>query len=286
MARRFRVLEGRLVAGDRVDLRPYLHSGDPLRAHGLPFEPALVTTELGACPAWFVSGHRSTWVVFVHGMNAGRGEALRLLPVVNELGFPSLTISYRNDPGAPLAPDGLFHLGAAEWGDLEAAVRYALQHGARRVVLAAYSMGGAMVAEFMRRSFLADSVAGVVLDSPVLDWTAVVALGARKEGGLALYLAPLARRIVTLRTGFRWADSGERAWPRQFRTSAPVLVFHGTADRTVPFATSEAFARTLRDRVTLVRGEGADHIQSWNFDPQGYEGALRRWLVEVVHDSS
>ena len=66
-------------------------------------------------------------------------------------------------------------------------------------MLVGYSMGGAMVAEFMGRSALADSVAGVVLDSPVLDWSAVVALGARKEGGLASSLAPLARQIVSLR---------------------------------------------------------------------------------------
>jgi uncharacterized protein len=282
--RRLRLLEGRIAAGDRVDLRAYLYAGDPLRAHGLPFEVAHVGTELGHCLAWAVPGPRMTWVVFVHGMKAGRGEALRLLPAVHALGLTSLTISYRNDPNAPRAHDGLFHLGATEWKDLEAGVRFALQNGARHVVLAGYSMGGAMIAEFMRRSALADSVAGVVLDSPVLDWDAVVDLGAQKEGGLAPYLAPLAKRIVTLRTGFRWASSGAQAWPRQFRTSAPVLVFHGTADNTVPFARSEAFAQALGKRVTLVSGEGAGHIQSWNFDPAGYDSTLSRWLTQVAPD--
>jgi len=286
VTRRFRALEGRRAAGDRVDLRPYLYSGDPLSAHGLPFEQALVGTKLGSFPAWLVPGPRSTWVVLVHGMKAGPGEALRLLPAVNALGFPSLTITYRNDPGAPRAPGGQFHLGATEWEDLEAGVRYALQRGARRVVLAAYSMGGAMVAEFMRRSALADSVAGVVLDSPVLDWSAVVALGARKEGGLAPYLAPLAKGFVSLRTGFRWADSGEQAWSLQFRRPVPVLLFHGTADGTAPIAISEAFARALGERVTLVKTEGAGHIQSWNFGPERYETVLERWLAEVLRDSS
>ncbi len=285
VTRRFRTLEGRLAAGDSVDLRPYLYSGDPLTAHGLAFEQALVGTDLGTCPAWLVPGSRSTWVVFVHGMKAGRGEALRLLPVLHGLGLPSLTITYRNDPGAPRAPGDVFHLGASEWEDLEAGVRYALQRGARRVVLFGYSMGGAMVAEFMRRSALADSVAGVVLDSPVLDWSAVVALGARKKGGLAPYLAPLAKRVVNLRTGFRWSDSGEHAWPLQFRTKVPVLLFHGTADKTVPFAPSEAFARALGERVTLIRAEGAGHVQSWNFGPAGYEHTLREWLAQVVADS-
>ena len=32
------------------------------------------------------------------------------------------------------------------------------------------------------------------------------------------------------------------------------------------------------------RIEGAGHTQSWNYDPDRYEDALRRWLVEVVLD--
>ena len=280
--RRFRRLAGRIAAGDRVDLRAYFYHSDPLVACGLRFEQVSVSTERGTCPAWLVPGARPTWVVFVHGMNAGRGEALRLIPTVAALGLPSLTLTYRNDPAAPRGPDGLFHLGASEWEDLEAGVRYALHQGARRVVLVGFSMGGATIAEFLRRSALADSVAGVVFDSPVLDWEAVVARGARKEGGVAPLLVPVAKWIVSLRTGYRWADSGAKAWPRQFRTRAPVLLFHGTADGTVPHATSVAFARAMGARVTLVTTEGADHVRSWNTDPHRYEATLAAWLREVA----
>ncbi len=279
---RFRPLEGRPAPGDRVDLRAYLFGGDPRRAHGLPFESAFVGTELGSSPAWLVPGTRATWVVFVHGMNASRGEALRIMPTVAAAGLPSLAITYRNDPGAPRSPDGLFHLGASEWLDLESAVRYALQRGARRVVLAGWSMGGAVIAEFLRRSALADTVAGVVLDSPVLDWSAVVARGAEKEGGIAPLLEPIAKAIVSLRTGYRWQDSGADMWAWQFRTRAPVLIFHGAADGTVPIATSEAFARAMGARVTLVVTDGADHGRSWNADPERYEVTLSRWLREAV----
>jgi alpha-beta hydrolase superfamily lysophospholipase len=269
-----------------VDLGAYLYSGDPRRTLGMRFIEVNVSSSLGAFPAWFVPGARDTWAVFVHGMTAGRGESLRLLPVVSGLGFPALVITWRNGPGAPRSKDGLYHLGASEWQDLEDAVRHARRNGARRVILFGYSMGGAIVAEFMRRSDLAGTVIGVVLDAPVLDWHAAVQLGAEKRGKPATLLAPLAERIVSLRTGFRWKDSGARAWGEQFRTPAPILLFHGTADRTVPIEPSEVFARTFGDRVTFVTTEGADHVQSWNFDPERYGRTLTEWLNRTAGAAS
>lgn len=281
--RRFQASEGAPAAGTRVDLRAYPYLGDPFRTLGVAHQSLNFATELGTFPAWVVPGSRSTAVVFVHGMNATRGETLRLLPAVTALGYPSLVISYRNDMGAPAGPDGLFHLGATEWEDLEAFVKLGRgAMGARRVVLIGYSMGGSIIAEFLRNSPLAEHVAGVVLDAPVLDWSAVVALGAQKEGGVAPLLAPVARALVTARTGFAWRESGASAWRAQFQRGTPVLLFHGTADNTVPLSTSEAFAAALGRQVTLVRIEGAGHTQAWNYDPDRYEEALRAWLAEVV----
>ena len=82
-------------------------------------------------------------MLFVHGYNTPRREALRLLAPVVKAGFPAMVLAYRNDPGAPSSADGLRRWGATEWRDLEAATAYALDHGAERVVLVGYSMGGA-----------------------------------------------------------------------------------------------------------------------------------------------
>jgi dipeptidyl aminopeptidase/acylaminoacyl peptidase len=43
---------------------------------------------------------------------------------------------------------------------------------------------------------------------------------------------------------------------------APTIVFHGTADRTVPFENAERFARLMKDagnECALVAFEGKDH---------------------------
>jgi pimeloyl-ACP methyl ester carboxylesterase len=282
VTRRFRATEGTLAPGDRVDLRAYPYLGNPMLTLGVAYQSMEFATALGSFPAWVVPGERPTAVVFVHGKNATRGEALRMLPTVTSLGYPSLIISYRNDLGAPASPDGLSHLGATEWEDLEGFVKLARGAlGARRVVLVGISMGGALVAEFLRHSPIADQVAGVVLDTPVLDWGPVVALGAQKEGGVAPFLAPIAKGMVTLRTGYVWREHGPSAWRSQFRRPVPVLLFHGTADGTVPIATSEAFALALGERVTFVRTAGAGHVQSWNFDPAGCDSTLRRWLAGI-----
>ncbi len=282
VTRRFRVLAGRLVAGAAVDLGSYLYSGDPQQALGMPFEEVEVPAPLSDCPAWLVPGPRRIWVVLVHGMAAGRGEALRPLPTVAGLGFPSLAITYRNGPGAARSADGLYHLGASEWEDVEAGVRYALRHGAQNVILFGYSMGGAVVANFLHRSALAGSVVGVILDAPVLDWDATVRLAARRRR-VPSFLTTLAEGVVSLRTGFRWSGSEGKVRPQQFRM--PVLLYHGSADGTVPIAPSESLAAALGEQVTFVRTEGAGHVQSWNFDPQGYEAKLRTWLTRVVRDT-
>jgi fermentation-respiration switch protein FrsA (DUF1100 family) len=58
-----------------------------------------------------------------------------------------------------------------------------------------------------------------------------------------------------------------------------VLLLHGTADVTVPFATSAELAAARPDLVTFLPEPGVAHVQSWNHDPAGYEAALRRFLL-------
>ncbi|MCZ9337233.1 alpha/beta fold hydrolase, partial [Streptomyces sp. TRM76130] len=80
----------------------------------------------------------------------------------------------RGDAGAPRPPGGLRRFGETEWRDLDAAVRYAVDHGARKVVLLGWSTGATMALHTATRSALRDRIAGLVLDSPVLDWRATV----------------------------------------------------------------------------------------------------------------
>jgi dienelactone hydrolase len=283
----FSRLEGtapRVGEGSAVD--GYAWPADPSLAAGRPAREVTYPSPLGPAPAWLVGGRRDTWVILVHGYNAARTETLRTLATVTRLGYPALAVTYRNDPGAPRTPDGLRRWGATEWRDLEAATRYAVGHGAGGVVLAGYSMGGAVVTSFLLSSPLASRVRGVVLDAPALDLGTVIDRGAddRELPVLGTPVPPalteVAKGIAGLRYHLDWGrlDYVERAG----RLATPMLVFHQSGDPTVPVAMSEALAAARPDLVTLERFGGDGHVQSWNVDRARYERAVRAFLERVA----
>ena len=274
VVREFIPLGGHPTVGEMVRLDSYSFPDDPEAAHGIPFQEVPVSSTIGAFPAWFIDGHGSTWAIFVHGKGAKRQEALRMVPTVVEAGYPSLVITYRNDEGETASADGYYRFGQTEWEDLEAAIRYALNHGAEDVVLVGYSMGGAIVVSTMYRSPLASRVGGIILDAPMLDFNATVDLGARQRGAPGV-LTALGKWIAAIRFDIDW-DAFDYL-RRVEEIAVPTLLFHGDADDTVPIETSDAFA-DRSNLVTYVRVPNAAHVRSWNTDPARYESAVREFL--------
>lgn len=281
--------EGELRAGASVDLSTTPEPSDPRRACGLDFEEVAVRSPLGPMPAWLVRSRpdtNATWVVFVHGKGAARTQALPTLPIYALRGYAELVITYRNDPGGPQSPDGKYHYGRTEWKDLEAACEYALSHGASRLVLAGYSMGGGIVLDFLEESPLAGRVEGAILDSPAIDFGRTVDLGISQATlpGLGTPLPPflgaLGKEMASLRFGVDWKDYD--LVRRADRLRAPLLVLHGDADDVVPFEGSEALRAARPGLVTLERFRGARHVEGWNLERERYESAMVRFLGSVA----
>jgi len=275
VTRRLLAVDGYLAAGMEVRIESSFYAGDPRQALGMPFERVPVRGELGAMPAWRVGGEGATWAIVVHGINDTPESGLRLLPTLRRTGMPAMLITYRDDDGAPSSPDGHHHMGQTEWRDLEAAARYALRHGARRLVLAGYSMGGSIVAQFMQGSALAPRVAGLVLDAPALDWEAVFEHGAEEMGMPAIATVPL-KLAIAARIDVDWDAVDATRHREDFQL--PILLYHGTDDDLIPIEVSEEFAAELPDHVTLHRVPDAAHTQSWNVAPKLYEQRLRAFL--------
>ena len=269
---------GSVNVGDRVRLDSFFYEGDPA-TRGLTFEDVTVEGPLGPMPAWSVPGSGDTWVVMVHGKGANRREALRILSTLAKQGLSCLVITYRNDEEAPNSHDRWYAYGRHEWEDLEAAVRYALEHGAARIVLVGYSMGGAIVMSFLVKSPFARSVEAVILDAPMLDLRETVAHGAA-QAGIPRRVLKYSNRLVSRRYGLDWDEVDYLK--RTSLVEPPILLFHGDADRVVPVSTSDALAAALPELVTYVRVAKAGHVLSWNVDRERYEGAVRAFVAKAL----
>lgn len=280
VTRRLSDVEGALEPGAKVALDHQVWKGDPAETIGLPYEEVEIEGELGPMPAWRVDPPRpaSTWAIAVHGINGEREVALRVMPTLRRAGLTTLAITYRDDVGAPPSPDGKHHLGLTEWRDLEAAARYALDQGAERLVLLGYSMGGAIVTQFLERSQLAGRVAGIVLDAPALSWGPILELGA-SERGLPTWATIPVRWVAALRADIDWDRLDALRHTGELRV--PTLLFHGTQDSVVPVQISDEYARALPELVRYHRVPDADHVQSWNVGPRAYERRLRAFLLSL-----
>ncbi|TVL90737.1 alpha/beta hydrolase [Streptomyces sp. SAJ15] len=273
-----RITHGTLGAGSRVRLTPQVHIGNPHDALGLEHADVDIPGELGALPAWFLPGSRTTWVITVHGLGTTREHPMVVMPFLHRHRLPILDVAYRGDVGAPALADGIGHLGDAEWRDLDAAIRYAVRYGAERIILYGWSVGATMALRASTNSALRGRIDGLVLDSPVLHWpTTLRALAAAR--GVPAPLLPLAIRSVQGRTGLRDPGTGDADAIDPERLTVPTLLLHGPDDALAPFDLSRELAARRPDLVTLHTVPHAPHASMWNADPRGYEEALRRFLT-------
>ena len=278
VVRRFIPFSDNVRQGDLARVDSYAFPENPRESFGLAFEEVMYTSSLGEFPAWLVGGTEDTWVIMVHGRGAHRREALRMLPEVAALGLPALVISYRNDEGSPADPSGYYRYGRTEWLDLEGAVKYALEQGALDLVLVGYSMGGGIVANFLYESDLSGVVRGVILDAPMLDFGATVDLGASRRGYPGA-ISALAKAFAGFRFDIDWKATNYLDRVGELR--APILLFHGDEDTTVPISTSDKLSEARPGLVEYVRVAGADHVGAWNKDRETYEAAVGRFLARV-----
>ncbi|MFC1413684.1 alpha/beta hydrolase family protein [Streptacidiphilus sp. N1-12] len=267
-----------LAVGSTVRITPQLFTGDPLGSLGLEFSEIEVPGELGPLPAWFLPGARALCLIAVHG-GLDRRQVLPLLPLLDQLKVPVLAVTYRNDEGAPRSPDGLSHLGDSEWHDVDAAIRFALDGGARRIVLLGWSAGATMALQAAVRSEHRAAVRGLVLDSPVLDWRGTVRRRATRRG-VPPFLAELGVRAALGRSGVDPERLDRAALGEGL--DAPVLLLHGSDDTVAPVGPARRLAGRRDDLVIYEEFPDAEHEALWNADPARYEESLRRFLTPLL----
>lgn len=264
------------------------------RELGFDWQEVVVDTELGAAPAWLIPAEAPSgaWVINVHGRAVRRQETLRAVPAFRAAGYNSLLISYRNDGDAPDSADMRYSLGDSEWRDVEAAMKYAVDHGATDIVLMGWSMGGAIVLQAATRSAYASVVRGIVLDSPVLDWASVLGFQ-----GSEMRLPPAASHAVLAVIGNTWgrrltgqSESIDLARldfvSRAGELSSPVLLMHSDDDGYVPSGPSHQLAAARPDIVSFETFQVARHTRLWNYDAARWNLAITTWLSRLGSQTS
>jgi pimeloyl-ACP methyl ester carboxylesterase len=274
VTRRFAVVQGDAPQeGDGARIDSFAYPLDPLVAQGLQWENVDVDCDGRANPAWMLPGDPSRWAILVHGKGASRGETLRVLPLLRDDGWTCLATTYRNDPECEQT--GKYGFGAVEWEEVEAAVDFAVEHGATEVLLVGYSMGGGIALSSLGRSPLSHLVRGVILDAPMTNLREIVRLRS-KAMRVPPPLAGRAMNRAIARSGVGWTELDyHAAWAYD---ALPVLLFHGDDDDVIPVALSDTFAAN-RANITYHRVPGAGHVRSWNTDRARYESAVRDFLA-------
>lgn len=277
-------IEGELEPGDMVDIDPWMWD-DPMTGLGLEFETVSYESELGPLGAWYIGAAGDDWVIALHGKGGDRREALRFAGIANFAGYDVLMVDYRNDPDTDHDPSGIYQYGVTEWRDVEAAIDYALDQGADRIVLAGFSTGAALAFSFMAESVFSEEVDLLFVESPNLDMEQTVRHGAAQTTlpGLPFMtpdsMSTAAIWVAERRYGINF-DDWDYIEGAADVIEVPVLVIHGTKDLTVPVEVALALEDELPDLVTLEEFPDADHVSSWNLDRTRYRDVVLAFLSE------
>jgi len=262
---------------------------------GIPFENVRISADGGIAPAWKFSPTArvptsSTWAIHVHGMGGKRAGALRGVPVASRSGLTSLVVSFRNDGEAPPSNDSRYTLGQHEWRDLEAAIQFAVDHGAKQLVLFGWSLGGSMALRTAELSAHAERIRGLVLVAPVLDWATTLTSNGNASG-LPAAVTKVGLKMLGARAG-RWVTGLERPidlasldWvARAGHLRTRTLILHGIEDKSTSVAVSERFAKLRPDLVELVRFDVPGHSLEWNGDTEKWESSVKEFLESLAGD--
>jgi uncharacterized protein len=219
-----------------------LSSSDGVTVHGYHFVPA--------------AGEQArAHLLYSHGNAGNVSTAFYLAQQLVERGFGVLMYDYR---GYGHSSD-VFPTETGVYADGEAALAALVERagGPERVVLYGHSLGGGVSYELAARH---PEVAGIVTDAA---FTSVPDMVRHMP-----LLAPFASLVRTRMDNLR----------RIAQVRMPKLIFHGTADETVPFSMAEELRDRARPPVELVAIAGAGHNDAYLQDRELYFGTLSRFV--------
>ena len=251
----------------------------PESVSNLAYETISYTSDLGEFPAYLTTEGEKGIVIFIHGFRGNYSRevfALMRSGDLHELGYRSMIISYRNDPGLPKDPTGIFQYGTTEWKDIDGAINEALKY-TDNVILWGTSGGGGPASSWLENVGDSNKVKGIIYEAPVISfWESVEVNGAARFPWGPPQLFSYFKIVTELRYGVDFSAMDFRE--AVIESDIPVLLFHGDDDEWVPVAMSDYIASMRTENLTYVRYENVGHVTSWNADPIRYVKELSIFL--------
>lgn len=251
------------------------------------YSDVMILVDGGRAPAWLIppaggTNRGDTWAIHVHGIRTTRINALRTVPAPRNLGYTSLVVSYRGDGEGPEVPQGASMLGLREWHDVDAAIEYAVTHGARSVILFGWSMGASAVLLAAERSQHANVIVGTVLVSPALEWRSTIRHGAHLAGvpricgdfAMRALSNRWLSRIVGVPEPINFNDLDWTAGPRM---NIPCLIIHSRGDEKIPLELSRKAVSANPNFAELFESTEAMHAWEYNVGPEQFDAAVTAW---------
>ena len=242
----------------------------------------------GALPAWvFHPATPSTdvWAIHIHGLRSSRQSMLRSVESATRLGLTSVVPSFYGD-AENHAQGQVSHYGRLEAEDVDKALAYAVERGAKAVYLFGWSMGATISLLLTETSAYRQVIAGLVLVSPGPNTEAVIFENAR-TAGLPRAIAKVVPRILStpgvsrLASLTRPVDFDALDWSHRVgRLRTPAVVLHSRGDTEVPFELSAQFAKSNPETVKLIEFPPVPHQCEWNSAPARFEEEVATWIKE------
>lgn len=252
-----------------------------------------IPTPFGIAPAKMWQAPQATngdiWVIGVHGRSAVHEELLRMAVIACNRGFPFLAISYRNDQVGGPHTDGVSRMGTTEWEDVDWAIKYAQQHGAKRIILLGASQGASLVAYWLEHAQSnpdqlvcdSESVVGVILDCPLIRGSGALRAALNDSG----FPNGLDRLFAVAASGWMGVRGPKKVvtvnhLPTLKACKLPILLYVGLKDSMM--RPEAALELSHCAHVTTLVHDDAEHIEVYNEDEEMYTEIMAAWLQNVT----
>ena len=202
-------------------------------------------------------------LLYFHGTFRNLFQNSRKIEALRDAGFAVLAVDYRGwGLSTPITPSEQTILKDADvaWTELQRREPRASQR-----VIYGHSMGSGVAVDLASRLRAPQDFGGVILESAITSFTDVA-----REAGLLARLAA--------------SFNNERFASIEKITSvhAPLLMIHGSADKTIPMHLGEKLFAAANPPKTWLTLEGGNHSNLDSVDPDSYQAALKNFRCRHI----